>query len=62
MFFVYFNIFDKIKTDVEGRALLAEESRINLLYLIRSKQIINADRFKKSVGVRYFDILNFEKQ
>ena len=62
MFFVYFNIFDKIKTDVEWRALLAEKSRINLLYLIRSKQIINADRFKKSVGVRYFDILNFEKQ
>ena len=32
---------------------LAEKSRINLLYLICSKEIINAGRFKKSVGVRH---------
>ena len=38
---------------------LAEKSRINLLYLICSKEIINAGRFKKSVGVRYFDKLEF---
>jgi hypothetical protein len=38
---------------------LAEKSRINLLYWICSKEIINAGRFKKSVGVRYFDKLEF---
>ena len=38
---------------------LAEKSRINLLYLICSKEIINAGRLKKSVGVRYFDKLEF---
>ena len=32
---------------------LAEKSRINLLYLICSKEIINAGRFKKSAGVRH---------
>ena len=30
-----------------------------LLYLICSKEIINAGRFQKSVGVRYFDKLEF---
>ena len=38
----------------QGCAKLAGKSRITLLYLIRSKQIINADRFlQKAVGVYY---------
>ena len=42
------------KKDTQGRAKLAGKSRITLLYLIRSKQIINADRFlQKTVGVYY---------
>ena len=50
------------KTRKQWVMSLAEKSRINLLYLICSKEIINAGRFKKSVGVRYFDKLEFDNQ